>query len=107
MPLHPQAQAFIETINALERPPISELTIEMAREGLKGLLPPSDEAVGAIDDFELPGGDGRPVRARAYTPRDVREGLLPRVDGARFGGDRLARRARIAAVEGGEHFVRL
>ena len=65
MPLHPQAQAFIETINALERPPISQVTIAQAREGLRGLLPRSDEAVGAIADFTLPGADGQPVRARA------------------------------------------
>ena len=79
MPLHPQAQAFIETINALERPPISQVTIAQAREGLRGLLPPSDEAVGAINDFALPGAEGQPVRARAYTPRDARAGLLPLV----------------------------
>ncbi len=79
MPLHPQAQAFIETINALERPPISQVTIAQAREGLRGLLPPSDEAVGAIDDFALPGAEGQPVRARAYTPRDARPGPLPLV----------------------------
>lgn len=64
MPLHPQAQAFIATISALDRPPIAELTIAMARTGPTGLLPPSDEQVGAIADFELPGGDGQPVRAR-------------------------------------------
>ena len=79
MPLHPQAQAFLETIDALQRPSIPELTVETARQGLKGLLPPSDEAVAAIDDFEIPGGDGQPVRARAYTPRDARAGPLPLV----------------------------
>ena len=77
MPLHPQAQAFIDTLDALQRPPIAELTVAAARQGLKGLLPPSEEAVGAIDEFDIPGGDGQPVRARAYTPRDAREGALP------------------------------
>ena len=77
MPLHPQAQAFIEMIDALDRPPLSEVTIAQAREGLRGLLPPSDEAVGVIADFELPGAEGQPVRARAYTPRDARPGPLP------------------------------
>ena len=77
MPLHPQAQAFIETINAMAQTPISQLTVEVAREGLKGLLPPSDEAVGAIADLELPGADGQLVRARAYTPRDARPAPLP------------------------------
>ena len=77
MPLHPQAQAFIDTINALQRPPTSELTVEAARQGLKGLLPPSDETVDAIDNFEIPGADAQPMRARAYTPRDAREGPLP------------------------------
>ncbi|MCK9686736.1 alpha/beta hydrolase [Scleromatobacter humisilvae] len=91
MPLHPQAQAFVDTINALDRPPLSEMTVEMARAGLRGLLPPSDEKVGAIADFELPGADGQPVRARAYTPRDARPGPLPLVmflhGGGWIGGD--------------------
>jgi acetyl esterase len=86
MPLHPQAQAFIAEINALKRPTIAELTIADARQGLKGLLPPSDETVAAIVDFELPGGDGQPVRARAYTPRDAREGPLPLVAWLHGGG---------------------
>ena len=77
MPLHPQAQAFVDQINALQRPPISELTVAEARTGLKGLLPPSDEAVGAIVDFEIPGADGQPMRVRAYTPRDAGHGALP------------------------------
>ena len=77
MPLHPQAQAFVDTINALNTPPLSELTVAMAREGLRGLLPPSDETVGAVHDFDIPGGDGQPVRARAYTPRDASTGRLP------------------------------
>ena len=83
MPLHPQAQAFIATINALQlrRPPITELTVADARAGLKALLTPSDEAVAAIAEFDIPGGDGQPVRARAYTPRDApmdaRIGALP------------------------------
>ena len=91
MPLHPQAQAFIETINALDRPPLSEMTVAMAREGLRGLLPPSDEQIGAIADFELPGGDGQPVRARAYTPLAAHAGPLPLVmflhGGGWIGGD--------------------
>ena len=90
MPLQPQAQAFIDTINARERPALAELTVADARAGLKGLLPPSDEIVGAIDDFELPGGDGQPVRARAYTPRDApadaRTGALPLVVWLHGGG---------------------
>ena len=79
MPLHPQAQAFIDTINALERTPMSELTPELARRGLQGLLPPQDLPVGAVSDFDVPGGDGQPVRARAYTPRDAPAGPLPLV----------------------------
>ena len=79
MPLHPQAQAFIATINALDRPPISELSVKMARVGLAFLLPSSEEQVDTIDDFALPGAGGQPVRARAYTPRDARAGALPAV----------------------------
>ena len=71
MPLHPQA--FIATINALERLSIAELTVADARAGLKGLLPPSDEAVAAIDEFDIPGGDGQPVRARVHAARRAHE----------------------------------
>ena len=39
--------------------------------------------------------------------RLVGERLLPRVDGARLGGDGLARRARVAAIERGEHLAAL
>ena len=77
MPLHPQAQAFVDQINALQRVPITELTVAEARAGLKGLLPPSDEIVGGIADFEIPGGDGQALRVRAYTPRDAGDGALP------------------------------
>jgi acetyl esterase len=86
VPLHPQVQAFIETIHALERPPLAELTIEQARAGLQALLPPSDEPVDAIADFELPGGDGQPVRARAYTPRGAGARTLPLVVWLHGGG---------------------
>jgi hypothetical protein len=58
VPLHPQAQAFVDTINALERTPMSELTPELARRGLQGLLLPQDLPVGAVTDFDVPGGDG-------------------------------------------------
>ena len=79
MPLHPQAQAFVDTLDAMERTPLSELTPELARRGLQGLLPPQDVPIGAVVDFDVPGGDGQPVRARAYTPRDALEGPLPLV----------------------------
>ena len=77
MPLHPQAQAFLSTLDAPV--PIAELTVARARANLREQSPPSDEAVDAIHDFEIPGGDGQPVRARSYTPRDARPGPLPMV----------------------------
>ena len=67
MPLHPQAQAFLDTIAATPGTPLSELTPEIAR---SGPLAPPGVAVGAVHDFDIP---GQPVRARAYTPRDARE----------------------------------
>jgi acetyl esterase len=79
MPLHPQAQAFVDTINAMDRPAIPETTVDMARAGLKALLRPSDEAVGALRDFDIPGAEGQPVPARAYTPLGARPGPLPLV----------------------------
>jgi len=77
MPLHPQAQAFLATLDPPV--PIPELTVARARANLSEQSPPSDEAVDAVRDFEIPGGDGQPVRARAYTPRGARPGPLPLV----------------------------
>ena len=76
MPLHPQAQAFLDLVAATPGTPLSELTPEIAR---SGPLPPPGEAVGAVHDFDIPGGAGQPVRARAYTPRDepTRAGAWP------------------------------
>ena len=54
MPLHPQAQAFLDTINAMERTPLSELTPELARRGLQGLLPPQDAPIGAVVAKRVP-----------------------------------------------------
>src|SRR4051794_8862698 len=79
VPLHPQAQAFIDTLDAMERTPMSALTPEVARQGLEGLLPPQEVPIGAVVDFDVPGGDGQPVRARAYTPVSAPAGPLPLV----------------------------
>ncbi|MEP6503510.1 MAG: alpha/beta hydrolase [Betaproteobacteria bacterium] len=79
MPLNPQAQAFLDAINAMESTPLAELTVDMARNGQKASQPPSEEAVDAVDDFEMPGGAGQPMRARAYTPRAAAAGPLPLV----------------------------
>jgi acetyl esterase len=79
MPLHPQAQAFIDSINAMPQTPLSELTPEIARQRPQDANAPPPEPVDAVTDFDLPGGDAQPVRARAYTPRDARAGALPLV----------------------------
>jgi acetyl esterase len=74
MPLHPQAQAFIDSVNAMPQTPLSELTPEGARQR-RGDSPPG-EPVAAVTDFDIPGGDAQPVRARAYMPRDAGAGPL-------------------------------
>jgi len=79
MPLNPQAQAFVDALEAMARPPLADLTVAMARDGIKAQLPTVDEPVGAVADFELPGGAGQPMRARAYTPLDAAAGPLPLV----------------------------
>ncbi len=79
MPLHPQAQAFIDSVNAMPQTPLSDLTPEIARQRPEDLHPPPDEPVAAVTDFDIPGGDAQPVRARAYTPRDAGASPLPLV----------------------------
>ena len=79
MPLHPQAQAFIDTINAMTQRPPSELTPELARQGSSDLVPSPQESVAAVTDFYMPGGAAQPLRARAYPPRDAGAGPLPLV----------------------------
>ena len=53
------------------------------------------------------GDDEAAVEQRLHARRLVGDRALPRVDGARLGGDRLARRARVAAVERREHLAAL
>jgi acetyl esterase len=77
MPLHPQAQAFVDTFNALPRPPHGEFTVEMARQGIPGVVRPAGPAVGATRDFTIPDAGGQPMRMRSYTPLDASSGPLP------------------------------
>ena len=77
MPLHPQVRAFLDEINATPGPAPADMTVEMVRAGATALQTPPDEPVGAVLDFEMPGGAGQPLRARAYTPRDAGAGPLP------------------------------
>ena len=86
MPLHPQAQAFIDTINAQPGLSIAELTPAAARARAEGVAPPAGEPVAVVVDFDVPGGAGQPVRVRAYTPRGARAGLLPLVVWLHGGG---------------------
>jgi acetyl esterase len=77
MPLHPQAQAFLDLLATLPVPPRGEFTVEMARQGLPGVDKPPGPAVGAVRDFTIADADGAPMRMRAYTPADAAPGPLP------------------------------
>ena len=86
MPLHPQAQAVITQIAALARPPMSELTVAQARDGLTALLKVPGPAVGDVRDFTIAGAAGQPMRMRAYRPADAPAGPLPVVLSIHGGG---------------------
>ena len=67
MPLHPQAQAVIEQVNALGLPPAHTVTPEEARANARARPRPSGPEVAKVEDRSVPGPDGD-VPVRIYTP---------------------------------------
>jgi len=69
MPLHPQAQAYLDLLASVPSVPREQMTVALAREGLDAGLPPpgEPEAVARVRDCLVDGGDG-PRPARLYTP---------------------------------------
>jgi acetyl esterase len=75
MPLHPQARAMIERTQALNLPPITQVTPAEARESVRqrsAALP--REAVAAVRDHRAPVQDGS-ITVRVFTPSGT--GPLP------------------------------
>jgi acetyl esterase len=71
MPLHPEAQAFLDANAQLGQPPIHELTPQEARAQVQAntaLLPPGPD-VADVQDIRIPVRDGS-IGARRYVPAD-------------------------------------
>lgn len=71
MPLHPEAQAFIDAGQQLGQPPIYELSPQAARAQVAAnaaMLPPGPE-VADVHDIRIPVRDGD-IGARVYAPAD-------------------------------------
>jgi acetyl esterase len=78
MPLHPQAQAIIDGVAAMELPPFETLSLEEGRqvmESLRSLMVPVED-VASVEDLAFPGPEGE-IGLRIYRPEG--EGLLPAV----------------------------
>ena len=70
MALHPQVQAFVDEINAIEVAPIRELPLAEVREGFDKLVMSQQApgvAVGRVEERDIPGPHG-PIRIRLYWP---------------------------------------
>jgi acetyl esterase len=67
MPLDPQAQAVIDTVNSLGLPPVWEVTPEQARINAAARPRPAGPEVAAVEDRGIPGPAGD-VPVRIYTP---------------------------------------
>ena len=67
MPLDPQAQAVIDTVNSLGLPSVWEVTPEQARINAAARPRPAGPEVGAVLNMNVPGPDGN-VPVRIYTP---------------------------------------
>lgn len=69
MPVHPQLQARLDQMAALNRPALSTLTPDEARQRMKANLMGSGEPepVASVENFTLPGPAGE-IPIRVYTP---------------------------------------
>ena len=70
MALHPQVQAFVDEINAIEVAPIRERPLAEVREGFDKLVMSQQApgvAIGRVEERDIPGPHG-PIRIRLYWP---------------------------------------
>ena len=78
MPVHPQAQAVLDGIAALGKPPFETMGLDEGRqfiESVRNFMVPAEE-VASTEDFSIPGPTGD-IPLRMYRPEG--EGLLPTV----------------------------
>ena len=79
MPLHPQCQAFLDQLKALNIPPLDQLPLEQIR-AMSVPIPGDLEPVAAVEDRLAPGtDDDREVPIRIYSPStdgEPRAGLV-------------------------------
>lgn len=70
MPLHPQAQAFIDLVASAPPVPREQMTVAMARQGLQATLTPpgKPEPVAGVRECMVDGAEG-PRPARLYRPQ--------------------------------------
>ena len=68
MALHPDAQAFVAKMGKAPQP--QDIPIEEFRRAANALIPtgPALE-IGDVRDLQIAGGDGQPMRIRAYIPQ--------------------------------------
>lgn len=76
MPLDPDIAAIVELMGAMELPPMSEVTPEMARQMFDSTPGPPPDSVTEVTDRTLAGPSG-PVAVRTYRPSE--EASLPLV----------------------------
>src|SRR5438132_12187857 len=79
MPVHPQVQTMLDTLAALGLPPIDELDVPAAREGMAAMraarpAPPPEPV--ASEDVAIPRPDGSTLPARRYTPEHASGGIV-------------------------------
>ncbi|MFI5394205.1 MAG: alpha/beta hydrolase [Candidatus Binatia bacterium] len=76
MPLDPQAQAFLDQVQAMNVPPFHTLSVEEARKAAEALsaFHGAPEPVGSVDNLAVPGPGGE-IGLRVYTPEQ--DGPLP------------------------------
>lgn len=68
MPLHPQCQAFLDQLQALNIPPLDQLPLEQIR-AMSVPIPGEPEPVASVEDRLVPRSDGEPdVPVRVYKP---------------------------------------
>jgi acetyl esterase len=67
MPLHPQAEQFLERFRSLNIPPIDQMNLEQVR-AMVIPTPGSPEPIARKEDRVIPAADGSEIPARVYWP---------------------------------------
>lgn len=86
-PLTPQMRDVLERIRRANRPPFHTLTAEQARAAYAvgaEVLDLPRAPLSRVEDFDLPGADGHPLKARIYAPTSARLPVLLFLHGGGF-----------------------